>query len=106
MPIFAWNLLGRGQRSFVKVHADVVHTHFSFRYALSRIDVGDYRSAGAVVVSRILIEVQASLLPPRHLRRDPGSFTPDHEGLVSTFSVLGCCDEMTAGVEGVVGRRM
>ena len=56
-------------------------------------------------LSRFLIEVQAALLPPRHLRRDPGSFTPDREGLVSTFSVFRSCDEMTAGIEGVVRRR-
>ncbi len=59
-----------------------------------------------MALSRILIEVKASLPPPRYLRRDPGSFTPDREGLVSTFSVFGSCDEMTAGVEGIVGRRM
>lgn len=57
-------------------------------------------------LSRILIEVQAPPLPPRHLRRNPSSFTPDREGLVSTFSVFRSRDQMTAGVEGVVSRRM
>ena len=57
-------------------------------------------------LSQMLIEVQASLLPPRYLRGNSESFTPDREGLVSMFSVFSSCSEMTVGIEGIVRRRM
>jgi hypothetical protein len=36
---------------------------------------------------------------------DPGSFTPDSDGLVSMVSVFDGWNEMTAAVEGVVSHR-
>jgi len=50
--------------------------------------------------------VRLSRLRATRLPGNAGSFTPDREGLVAAVSVFSGGNEMTAGVEGVVGRRV
>ena len=75
-----------------KAHSEVSATADKVIYVNWRVDA---RAGG---VGRCLSTVQLAVPCP--------GFTPDREGLVSTFSVLSSCDEVTAGVEGIVRRRM